>query len=290
MRCCVPLDRVTIKGIHDYHSFATLVGLDIELDDKQRITWRPGNIAEDDFSGANDEPANTDQGKQILNKAVATGLSAMSKRSFSLKEGFKNKSRETSPGPKVDRSPSFNIPFKSKESQTRELSDDRGSSTESPALQPIRRRSTVWIDSTIPPRLAAAGRESSDNDLSSAYDSEAYWRDAFDFNVAVLNEQAWFAEALQAAVGAAGERKYRPDVVRPKMRLDVAGFDCLATDEDIEESQSGMRRRDSEASTESHIGAPDGVSNGLRKREKASMAAKMFGLNEEEGIWRKYDS
>lgn len=85
-------------------------------------------------------------------------------------------------------------------------------------------------------------------------------------------------------MAAAGQRKLRPGAKTPKMSLDVAGYDCLATDEEIE-ADKGMPRT-STSSSEEDTGPQ--ATREMRKSQKASMAAKVFGLNEDEGIWRKW--
>ena len=269
MRCCVPLDRVTIKGVQDYHSFATLVGLDVELDE-QRNVWHPEKIAGGDFT-SNDE-VRSSRVKDLVK--TVTGLDAP-RRSFSFRNSIpfvKRSNSDQSPDRKLERSLSMGFPFHKAKAEPQMDSASTSASTpesvNSPSPVPIRRESTTWIDFTIPPVLAEGTSYATD------------WRDSFAFNVAVLNEQAWFVEALEAAVAAAAERKYRHDAARPKMSLDVAGYDCLATDEDIE---GGVSRKNTASSGEDE---ESGVSKAMRKTEKASMAAKVFGLDDE-GIWRE---
>jgi sterol 3beta-glucosyltransferase len=101
--------------------------------------------------------------------------------------------------------------------------------------------------------------------------------------VAVLNEQAWFAEALQSAVHGSTGRKYKSGVKRPKVIMDVAGYDCLATDDEVG-AQGGILSR---TSTSSSDGEDDdlGFASETLKAEKAALAAKVFGLREDEGIY-----
>ena len=263
MRCCVPLDKVSIKGIHDYHSFATLVGLDIELDDQQPAVPTE-NIAVGDFPGP-----------PTRRRSSAKSASPPGRR-FSIKNSlpFVKKAKESEPISKLDRSFSLSFPFGKAKT---------GSPVDSPVStpeefpRPLRRESTAWIDSSFP-----AGHDDSGgcgmDDLP----------DSYAFNVSVLNEQAWFVEALEAAVSAAADRKYRAGVDRPKMSLEVAGYDCLATDEDIEGHEViRQSTASSEERSEEDEGYGSEVSKAMRKSEKATMAAKMFGLKEDEGIWRE---
>ena len=208
MRCCVPLDRVTIKGVQDYHSFATLVGLDVELDE-QRNVWHPEKIAGGDFT-SNDE-VRSSRVKDLVK--TVTGLDAP-RRSFSFRNSIpfvKRSNSDQSPDRKLERSLSMGFPFHKAKAEPQMDSASTSASTpesvNSPSPAPIRRESTTWIDFTIPPVLAEGTSYATD------------WRDSFAFNVAVLNEQAWFVEALEAAVAAAAERKYRHDAARPKMSL-----------------------------------------------------------------------
>jgi len=287
MRCCVPLNIVTIKGVQDYHSFATLVGLDIDLGDRE-MNWRPEKIAEGDFSYDNDrrqskhKAPNAPEGDLTGNDGrrpsktkdivrSATSFDAP-RRSFSIKKSlpFAN-SRASSPGRQPERTPSFNLPFGKKTESPRESPEAE--------FPPIRREQTKWIDTTVPPRLAQATKNQT-VEWEAGHDGQQ----RINFNVAVLNEQSWFVEALEAGVAAAGQRKLRPGAKTPKMSLDVAGYDCLATDEEIE-ADKGMPRT-STSSSEEDTGPQ--ATREMRKSQKASMAAKVFGLNEDEGIWRKW--
>jgi sterol 3beta-glucosyltransferase len=51
LRICIPLDRVEVNGISDYHGFSTLVGLDVELENETQAPWHPDRIATGDSSG-----------------------------------------------------------------------------------------------------------------------------------------------------------------------------------------------------------------------------------------------
>lgn len=285
MRCCVPLDRVTIKGVHDYHTFATLVGLDIESDDFEKAVWHPENIEAGDSTGEDglkqqrsSKPANaTDLAR------TATGFDGP-QRVFSFMDNIPflkagQRSRDMSPEGKPDRAFSLNLPFG--KSKTDPLKEIPKTSPCDESRKPLHRESTAWIDAAFSPHLGL-------QDDPMTYEPGAEGRDLFSFNVAVLNEQSWFAEALGAAVASAIQRSYLPGVKRPKMSLEVAGYDCLATDEDTD-IQGGISRRTTAASSDE--GEDDdsgpGIKEELQKSEKASMAAKMFGLKEDEGIWRE---
>jgi sterol 3beta-glucosyltransferase len=206
MRCCLPLDRVTVQGVSDYHSFSTLVSLDVQLGSHESLSYLPDQIASGDYSG--DLPRHPTGTEENLMREV------------------------TSP----------------------------------------RRSSTMYIDSTLPPRLASSMTGDNSHPAVDAY------HNSYNFNVALLNEQAWFAEALDSAVRAASERVFKSGVNRPKFVLDVAGYDCLATDEDTEKPRSN-----SSSSSEEEL---QELSE-FRKAEKAKLAAKVFGLKEEDDIWRK---
>lgn len=220
MRCCVPLDRSTISGISQYHNFATLVGLEVELDHKN-VRWRPEVAAAGDFSGRTED-------QKPHKRSLFSHLTSR-------------------PG-------------------TPTRSDSHDSGDETP-----RRQHTQYIDTTLPPLLAAsAGQASSWTDDKPCYE----------FNVAVLNDQASFAEALSSAVEAARDRQLLPGASRHDMTLEVAGYDCLATDEDLE---SHLRNSSSSDETRLHSFTRD-----MRKAEKAAMAAQIFGLKEDEGVYREF--
>jgi sterol 3beta-glucosyltransferase len=241
LRICIPLDRVEINGISDYHGFATLVGLDVELDDASEVSWHPEHIAQGDFTGSLDS---TPGGRR---KQPGSGASTP-KRTFSIKGAFgKNGSGQQTPPPS------------------------------SPLKQ------STYIDSTLPPRLAWAAH-GKDEATPPGWALGEDWRQQYTFNVAVLNEQAWFAEALQSAVHASAGRKYKAGIKRPRMVMEVAGYDCLATDEEVE-AQTGALSRTSTSSSEAED-EETGFANETRKAEKAALAAKVFGLREDEGIYR----
>jgi sterol 3beta-glucosyltransferase len=232
---------VEINGISDYHGFATLVGLDVELDDASEVSWHPEHIAQGDFTGSLDS---TPGGRR---KQPGSGASTP-KRTFSIKGAFgKNGSGQQTPPPS------------------------------SPLKQ------STYIDSTLPPRLAWAAH-GKDEATPPGWALGEDWRQQYTFNVAVLNEQAWFAEALQSAVHASAGRKYKAGIKRPRMVMEVAGYDCLATDEEVE-AQTGALSRTSTSSSEAED-EETGFANETRKAEKAALAAKVFGLREDEGIYR----
>jgi sterol 3beta-glucosyltransferase len=206
MRCCLPLNRVKIKEITDYHSFSTLVSLDVELDDREVLSYLPDAIAQGDYTG--DLPTRT-------------------------------------------------------------------STPDSPRWTRVQRKSTSYIDTQLPPRFVAAQRSESPGRPYPVEEEHSY-----NFNVAVLNEQASFVEALEAAVTSASHRQFRPDVAKPKLIMQVAGYDCLATDDELEVPSRAY------SSSDEHDLATQAVAS-MRKAEKATMAGKVFGLREDEGIWRE---
>ncbi|WRT68465.1 uncharacterized protein IL334_005441 [Kwoniella shivajii] len=118
-------------------------------------------------------------------------------------------------------------------------------------------------------------------------DNHAHREKHLDFNIAVLNEQVWFTRALEVAVKAAADRKYKPDIDIPPIIFQIAGHDCVATDEEIEK-RTDLSRTSSTESEDSIIDDDDDHDTFLhetRKAERASMAAKVFGLQEHEGVW-----
>lgn len=290
MRTSVPLDRVTITGVDDYHSFATLLGLDIELDNHQHITWRPDLIATGDFSGSDGLTPEGD-GAQAKPKhhhalehtAPSTPNSpppapedSSSSRRFSLKATIPFfKSSDGSPKSSRQSSPS----------RSRANSKLSLGSTPAQSPPPVDRTST-WIDSSLPPALRSR---------TGMLPDQGGEHDEYKFSIAVLNDQKWFIQAIEAAVAAAHERRYKPDVKqRLKMYMTVAGYDCLATDDDdqqLPEPDEDILTDTTPASTpgvvdEDGDGAKE-LSHAMRKAEKGQSAAKVFGLAESDGIWLK---
>ena len=247
MRCCVPLDSVIITGISDYHGFASLVGLDIALGKSQPVSWYPGNITQGDLAGG--------AGDRV--RRQSTGPSTPSK-SFSFKSAIPFL-KSNSPKPSRDTSP------------TRTPSEAHG---------------PMYIDTTFPPWLASA-LANSVKENPTVYEEDQPSTNSFTFNVAVLNEKAWFAEALQAAVETSAGRRYKTGVTRPSMVLNVGGHDCLATDEELESSGGEVSQVSTRSSEDLDEEKEDKFVSETRKAEKAAMAAKVFGLKEEEPIWRE---
>ncbi|OCF57503.1 hypothetical protein L486_04961 [Kwoniella mangroviensis CBS 10435] len=224
MRCCVPLDRTTIKGISPYHSFATLVGLEANLRNTRQVDScsLSGKVVQGDF---------TTEEESAVQK-VRTPPAEMLKRSFSSPRGSEHRS-----------------------------------------ASPARKHFFGPIAQTMP----------EDSTLTVSYGNR------LEFNIGVFNEQAWFTKALQTAVLAAAQRRYKPDVQLPPVIFQISGHDVVATDEDLEQtldsfrtsSQSGESIHDEEDSR------GDALLQETRKAERASMAAKVFGLKEDEGVWIK---
>lgn len=211
LRCCIPLDRATVKDFTDYHGYATLVGLDVDVSDKH-VDWDPEQVAAGDYS------------------VTPHKKSALS----SISDTTTSRSRDNSPS----RAP------------------------RTPHKEP-----TVYLDSSfpkLPTRDEASGLEPSDT---------------YDFNIILLNETAWFCEALRSAAIAAQDRQYKQGVIRPKMSLTVAGFDALAGD-DEGEGDASVQHQESVDS--------EGMVGDIQKAGKITMAAKIFGLREEEGIWSEF--
>lgn len=246
MRICLPLDRVTIDGLSDYHGFVTLVGLDIVLDG-ERVAWRPEDAAAGDYSGRTAEVAPKPAHRHSLLP-------------------FHRSSSGDRHSP--DRAASMK----------RSSSGTGGHASDHEELRSPTKQPTQYIDTVLPPAMTtASGVTVPANNFCGSPKSNSY-----NFKVAVLNEQAWFAEALQAAVAAAQERKYRVGTVRPKMKLEIAGHDGLASDDEVDTNQE----RDSTSSegVEEH---GHRLTKDMRKAEKAIMAAKVFGLKEDESIYRE---
>jgi sterol 3beta-glucosyltransferase len=93
----------------------------------------------------------------------------------------------------------------------------------------------------------------------------------FNFNVAVISNQTFFIEQLHSGLRLAHQRRLKAGVPTPSMSFSVAGLDFLAEDADYTE------------------GRPESIHAKLaRKAERAHLAAKAFGLQEEEGMWREF--
>jgi hypothetical protein len=343
LRACVPLDRIRVSGLQDYHNFVTLIGLEIDLGD-EKSDFRPENDVQTDRDGNQDQsssssvesfigtertdsaasmsptttllspplspPAFHDHGRvhrERANKLVSR-LSAMSHSAplsklkkapyparTPSKMGTKSADDTTPPG--------IDTPAKKSAAGTtlEELAPSRNHNRiPSPAHQQKRCTDPQWLDSTIPRPLAkAAGGIISGKPEDRG---EQGPEPEYPFNVAVQQEQTWFIGLLQAAVAEAKQRRYKVGVERPKMVLNVAGYDGLMTDEDFDHMIEPCAKLPSDFAVEPNEhehSSPDDMADGpdvgkpsmlkvkaARKAEKASVAAKIFGLDEAEGIWR----
>ncbi|KIR31721.1 sterol 3beta-glucosyltransferase [Cryptococcus deuterogattii MMRL2647] len=222
MRVCIPLSRVTLKGITSYQSFATLIGMDVGIDAMLHPALSPLSSIENQLGDALHKP------KRIRPHSI--------------------------------------------------------SSIKPPALPFSRTASRKSQLSSLQAGDADAAKSFDTSNSYSASQDNLKEQKSLAFNIAVLNEQVWFAEALQSAVNASKLRKYAETAKEPKIVLEVDGHDCLAADDELElKSLGSPGSNESEEDEDSG----DGLLQQTRKREKAFMAAKVFGLKEEEGIWMK---
>jgi sterol 3beta-glucosyltransferase len=317
MRACVPLDRIRVSGMQDYHSFVTLLGLEIDLRDVDKVDFSPEN----DLGGDSDHE---DHIHQHPDHAHQQGRPTMPERTESPTT---MSSKEAAQAPEIAPSESVKCPINRRFSSHRSTksSDLSHNPPSSPGIEtPTKKFSLLnsiekafspshsrdpspsrkiptgpqWLDSTIPKPLAKAGGVTSGKpeDWNQAGPESEY-----SFNIAVQQEQTWFVGSLQSAVQEAKQRRYKQGAKRPKMVLNVAGYDCLMTDED-QDHENSLHRHSSHSSDsgEEHLDSGElgpGNKPGIhpsslrvkaaRKAEKATMAAKVFGMKEEDGLWRE---
>ncbi|WVQ77692.1 hypothetical protein IAR50_007382 [Cryptococcus sp. DSM 104548] len=229
LRICIPLDRVALRGVSSFHSFSTLIGLDITMD-RLKVNMVMSPVVKGDWSG--DDPSGPDGHKPLISPSITRTQKTSSflpRRSLSLS--------------RRPHSPAKSDPMKPLEPNASD--PGQGLSTQ----LPISDQGTITV------------------------------------NIGVLNQQAWFAQAIKSAIHASAERKCKPDMKQPKLVWEVGGHDCLATDEELDAERARNGSTDSEEAEEDDDNG--GLVQETRKREKALMAAKVFGLREEEGIWVK---
>ncbi|WVR07541.1 hypothetical protein IAU60_004583 [Kwoniella sp. DSM 27419] len=234
MRCCLPLNRVRIKGISDYHSFATLIGLEVVMDGKGDDAAGPDKTAVLSGDLAGDDVPIDDRVQRLVTPTPPRRTSSMRKNS---------KTPASSPG------------------------------VDSPGSQ----AKTHWLDSALPPVLSAHANPS-------AHADRVYkWKNEVAFNIGVFNEQIPFANAFESAVEHASGYTYKSGVSVPPLVFQVAGHDCLAADDDLEL----VSPRSSSVESDEIDGEEDSdrLLHETRKAEKAALAAKVFGLPENEPIW-----
>jgi sterol 3beta-glucosyltransferase len=332
MRACVPLDRIRVSGMQDYHSFVTLLGLEIDLTDVSKVDFSPENelVTDHEKHEAYQKATGGDHRKlQEAHTEIGVGASGIRsppisppaaevggifpcKRTSSLMNRNASSSSTPTPGrSSPSRQPSamstntvdsartgVDTPTK-RFSLRNTLEKVMSPISPSHSRDPSPPRSTTtgpqWLDSTIPAPLAKVSGSSTGKPED--------WNEAgpeleYSFNIAVQQEQTWFVGSLQTAVAEAKQRRYKAGVKRPNMVLNVAGYDCLVTDEDLDHTiethdTTSDDSGDENAAPEEMGDGPDAERPSMikvkaaRKAEKASMAAKIFGLNEEDGIWRK---
>nr|XP_019044752.1 hypothetical protein I302_06665 [Kwoniella bestiolae CBS 10118]OCF23682.1 hypothetical protein I302_06665 [Kwoniella bestiolae CBS 10118] len=225
MRCCVPLDRTTIRGVSPYHSFATLVGLEANLEQTGQKDGcsMSSRVLQGDI---------TSEEQPVLQK-VKTPPADLLRRSLS--SPLAAEKRSSSPARKHFLGPTAQF-------------------------QPE--------DGALPPDL----------------------EHRLEFNIGVFNEHIWFTKALQTAVAAAAQRRYKAGASLPPVVFQISGHDVVATDQDLEQWMDSTRTS-SQSDDSLHVDEDESRGDTLlqeaRKAERASMAAKVFGLKEEEGVWIK---
>lgn len=301
LRCCVPLDRATIEGISEYHSFATLANLQVRLDDHNSVTWHPEQLSKGNYRGyglVSDHPGDVDSSEPSPPGTPSRTTTAASD------DSTKPRHRLTLRNP---------LKLHGSRPSSRESSRDRsGGHRRSDSLNKAESLPTSPVDSRLNNQLhkdmALIGHDPSAPSHLPSYPHRSLTANSrfshpsantaptpppnsneFQFLVAVLNEQAWFATAIEAAVKAAHRRHYKPDAKPARMTIDIGGYDCLATDEDVERHDDTVGDASSaelDAEEDEDAGKPRMVIE-ARKAEKAAMAAKVFGLREDEGIWLK---
>lgn len=300
MRCCIPLDRIDIRGITDYHSFSMLVALDIELQDDENLDWDPPDINEGGFlpdqhpqppvrpSPLPDgqKPSSGEIPQREKSSSYSQSFrSALSLNRHSSGSTSRHDSRESSPDRLVASPTSMNRPSPS--------SPLHRQSTQ--YFQAIHRGSTGYIDSSLPPRLAQAVANVNEGPPNDFVNENAGTR-SFSLKIALLNESSWFAEAFEAATNTSRSRKYKQGVERARIAFNIAGYDLLATDEELEAHDAALQTvsmATPSKDTAEPVPQPPAASvakltlpKDLKKSEKAALAAKIFGLKEDEGIWR----
>lgn len=297
IRCCLPLDRVTIRGIGDYHNFSTLASLDIHLG-KQKNRFPSASDCGGSFASdmtiprapppnappPTTGPAHSAQPCLIQRTSSLKGALPFIKRSVSG-------SREASPS----RAP----PARSDSAMTPAQRFEQ-LNAQMPPLPPMHGRTPSGSHTPMTGAVPGIGETT----LGLGGDDEH----TMSFNLALYNEQAWFAEALQAAVQAAAARKLRPGARETRSVVDIAGYDCLATDDEQPEWASSSAPNsapssdhegdddDDEAERDNGDGSRPGPSAARHDRHRAremskaakiSMASKIFGLREEDGVYIK---
>lgn len=256
MRVCIPLDRIAVTDTQDYHSFCTLVSLDIDLGVAHSVWWLPEDVARGNYSGDHDTTT-ADAPRPRSNAASAIPPPVAS---------------STSPPATPTRQFSLRSPLKGVSSPPR----TRDSS-------PVGRqkRTLDYLDTAVNFDQAATIQ-----DVLRSGPQEAASSNIFPFNLGVLNDQVWFVQTLQDAVQQSRSRRYKATASRPKMVLNIGGYDCLEMDDEAESGRQSTSSSDIER--EETMEAGNALAFNAQKLERAAMAAKVFGLKEEDGIWRKY--
>lgn len=320
VRACVPLDRVTISGVQDYHSFVTLLGLEIDLDDVDTINFDPSNEVNRDDPVEQQLHQSIDGGQyhkhappheaHAQRQQPQTQIDPV-KRTFSLRRTdspttisspastetgsdlTQRSTKKVNDGTASTPASSPGIDTPTKRFSLRNTIERAFTPTHSRDPSPTRKQSAPkWIDTTVPGPLAKATKlsihDSADPDAPPEVEAE------YSFNIAVHTDQNWFVHSFEQAVDVAKQRRYKAGVKRPKMVFNVAGHNCLITDEELDHPierhvsiTSDEDEVEQDESPPSEVDRTQKTIKATRKAEKTSMAAKVFGLDEADGIWRE---
>ena len=289
LRCCVPLDRVTVEGVTDYHAFATLVDLEIAvqettssgkrnphwfLNERARFTPSPRPPSQDsvDRTMTRSSSASSQDTLQDTPSASPLGLEAEcdSDRDQSTRSKSAGILSPIQSGPRPGSS--SNVPHRGR-SLLPKLS--RSPPVDPKLNQP---RPMPWID----PAFSDMTRDSSSPDMFRSAPSSS----KTEFKLALLNEQAWFVNELQKAIENVANLEYRAEATPPRMIMEVGGHDCLETDDESEREAGVDTLGMSTATSDSGAMVERSMTNDdVHKAEVAAMAAKSFGLEDLHDIY-----
>lgn len=262
LRVCIPLDRIHLLACEDYHGFARLLNIDVDLERDQSVDNLPYNAS---------KAAPTLYGdSHVVKLNPGDDLPPIDRAETAP-------ALEARPSPTTERSSmSLRKTLTSIGSPRREHSPARRDPSTPPA--PL---------TYIPTRIPSPGPDGSPSFCgSAAKPSEDDLANSCNMRIGLLNQHDWFAKAFNAALHASHGRRYKDPQHKPQVIIKVGDHDCLKADDEHDEHEHS---RDSSLDSENSQHDPEDTHHGYSaaKAEKAAMAAKVFGIDPEDEIWIK---
>lgn len=297
LRCCVPLDKTELRHIGDYHQFATLVNMDVQLQADTQVSWRPEEIAtgnfaaygdfniEGDEDGLPDHPPPTDPDAMPDDHVVHPDHSGPINQSPSRSPSQSSYASQSTQG-------GSDVPLHHEAVRSSTVPDMRAAVPGHKPAPPQPRHRSRTLMSRITGRPDAVHEDQHDGHAHDYIDTdpppslqkgcpggaepcatiraESRWAvkdNKYQFLIAILNDQQWFVDALREALPHAQARRYVRGAMPEQMAIDVGGYDCMShpdTGHDDENEDDPSSSSDSSESDDD----PDPQRRAEKKRER----------------------